>query len=707
MIELDGRSLDILSILTSSSGGVTIQELSRQLAVSARTVRYDLEKIDAFLQANALPPLHRDHMGVSLAEDKVGNRQLWDLVSTVLAKSYIPNQNERVHRIQLELLYTDDYLTMEEMSQMLGVSRSTIVNDMKIVKSDFEQAGIMLESKPRYGFQLSAPERRLRAKLVAIMLEILPANEFISYMRDKQKPCHRSITKIRCLKVFKSLDLAEIFRVTQRLEEKLGVLWSDQSFTRIAYTIAACFLRKKNKHRINFSLEQLNMIENSRDHGLVCKVLTADSTRSNREFSRKEIAFITLMILCADTNNITYYKKENQIRIQIIAGKIIKEVSEKVGFDFTRNDDLPSILSEYLSHAYYRVKFSVPGDSKVYQEISHQYGKIVQAVKASLDQFQDLTGHRIPPDEAVGIATVFCGEYYVSTEKTRRYRILVISDEGLVATNYLTSKLTDAFPEIDIMAVASKHRVISNNIVERADFIVTTVPLASYEEKTVVVSPTLNQDSIEAIKRFIFSNPPKNLGSRSHNKDVLTKVLSLAGKICPKPVYDELLAKLAEELGPLDIRYYDQRCGVMLKHVLTADTISLKAVANTWDEAVRLCGELMVKADCVEPRFVDAMIEFVLTNGPYVVLAPGIAIPHARPEDGVKKMCMSLVTLATPVEFGNEDNDPVDLVIGLAAIDNSSHLDALAELIAILGDERKREIIRNAVSPQEILALVS
>src|SRR5690606_11843734 len=108
------------------------------------------------------------------------------------------------------------------------------------------------------------------------------------------------------------------------------------------------------------------------------------------------------------------------------------------------------------------------------------------------------------------------------------------SDEGLVATNYITSKLTDAFPEIDIMAVASKHRVISNNIVERADFIVTTVPLASYEEKTVVVSPTLNQDSIEAIKRFIFSNPPKNLGSRSHNKDVLTKVLSLAGKICPK-----------------------------------------------------------------------------------------------------------------------------------------------------------------------------
>ncbi|NLC53219.1 MAG: PTS transporter subunit EIIA, partial [Firmicutes bacterium] len=297
--------------------------------------------------------------------------------------------------------------------------------------------------------------------------------------------------------------------------------------------------------------------------------------------------------------------------------------------------------------------------------------------------------------------------YYVSTEKTRRYRILVISDEGLVATNYLTSKLTDAFPEIDIMAVASKHRVISNNLVERADFIVTTVPLASYEEKTVVVNPMLDQDSIEAIKRFISSNPPKNLGSRSHNKDVLTKVLSLAGKICPKPVYDELLAKLAEELGPLDIRYYDQRCGVMLKHVLTAETISLKAVANTWDEAVRLCGELMVKADCVEPRFVDAMIEFVLTNGPYVVLAPGIAIPHARPEDGVKKMCMSLVTLATPVEFGNEDNDPVDLVIGLAAIDNSSHLDALAELIAILGDERKREIIRNAVSPQEILALVS
>src|SRR5690554_2500229 len=179
MIEMDGRCLAILQILTSSSSGETILELSKQLGVSARTIRYDLDKIDAFLQANALPQLLRDHVGISLSEDKGDTQQLWELVRAVSLEGYFPNQRERVHRIQLELLYSDRYLTMEQMSQMLGVSRSTIVNDIKMVKTDFEQSGITFKSKPRYGLLVTATERQLREKIVLLMVEILPANEFI------------------------------------------------------------------------------------------------------------------------------------------------------------------------------------------------------------------------------------------------------------------------------------------------------------------------------------------------------------------------------------------------------------------------------------------------------------------------------------------------------------------------------------------------
>jgi len=42
----------------------------------------------------------------------------------------------------------------------------------------------------------------------------------------------------------------------------------------------------------------------------------------------------------------------------------------------------------------------------------------------------------------------------------------------------------------------------------------------------------------------------------------------------------------------------------------------------------------------------------------------------------VKRMCMSLVRLASPIEFGSEANDPVDLVFAFGAVDKEAHLQA-------------------------------
>ncbi len=72
--------------------------------------------------------------------------------------------------------------------------------------------------------------------------------------------------------------------------------------------------------------------------------------------------------------------------------------------------------------------------------------------------------------------------------------------------------------------------------------------------------------------------------------------------------------------------------------------------------------------------------------GTYAVIAPGIVLLHARPEDGVLKPGLAMVTLSTPVNFGHTENDPVDLVFALAATDKTSHLQGLQELAQLLSD---------------------
>jgi len=101
------------------------------------------------------------------------------------------------------------------------------------------------------------------------------------------------------------------------------------------------------------------------------------------------------------------------------------------------------------------------------------------------------------------------------------------------------------------------------------------------------------------------------------------------------------------------------------------------------------------------------MINTVKEIGPYIVIAPGIAMPHARPEAGAKKIGMSLITLKTPVNFGNKENDPVKIVVCLSAIDHSTHLKALSELAGLLGDEESVNKIKLADEPKTICNLLN
>lgn len=143
-----------------------------------------------------------------------------------------------------------------------------------------------------------------------------------------------------------------------------------------------------------------------------------------------------------------------------------------------------------------------------------------------------------------------------------------------------------------------------------------------------------------------------------------------------------------------------------LPGMLTRETIALRVAVCCWQDAVRHAGRLLVNSGGVEPRYIGAMIDMVGEIGPYIVIAPGIALPHARPEDGVLQPCMSLLTLDPPVDFGNESNDPVDLVVAFGAPESAGHLEALRDLARLLEDEERLERLRSAVSVNEVLDVI-
>lgn len=148
------------------------------------------------------------------------------------------------------------------------------------------------------------------------------------------------------------------------------------------------------------------------------------------------------------------------------------------------------------------------------------------------------------------------------------------------------------------------------------------------------------------------------------------------------------------------------RDGVTLSELLPAVAIRIGAPATDWRAAVRASGDALAASGATEAAYTDEMVATVEQLGPYIVIAPGIALAHSRPSPAVHRAGMSLVTLAEPIAFGHRDNDPVRLVVGLAAPDDEGHVTALATLADFLSDETRREGLIRATNAHAVRNMI-
>ncbi|WP_142502326.1 PTS sugar transporter subunit IIA [Klebsiella sp. 2680] len=145
----------------------------------------------------------------------------------------------------------------------------------------------------------------------------------------------------------------------------------------------------------------------------------------------------------------------------------------------------------------------------------------------------------------------------------------------------------------------------------------------------------------------------------------------------------------------------------MLKTWLSDATITLRQSVETWPQALEMCARPLLAAGVIVPEYVTAIIAQHHQLGPYYVLAPGLAMPHARPEAGAKGLGLSLLKLEQGVSFGAEEFDPVDIIIMLAAPDKHSHIEMIADLAELFSSEADMHKLHQATSLEEIKKIIA
>ena len=139
---------------------------------------------------------------------------------------------------------------------------------------------------------------------------------------------------------------------------------------------------------------------------------------------------------------------------------------------------------------------------------------------------------------------------------------------------------------------------------------------------------------------------------------------------------------------------------------LSPDAVVIGAEVADWRAAVRVAGAALVASGAALPGYSDEMIRMIEEHGPYVVIAPGLALAHARPGSSVLADGLSIVTLATPIPFGHPHNDPVTVVLGLAITSIEGHLESIADLANVFNDSSAIPALATAPDEATVIAIM-
>ncbi|MDR3588195.1 MAG: BglG family transcription antiterminator [Negativicutes bacterium] len=693
---LTERSKALLSSLLTNDDPVPVASLSQLFKVSNRTVRYDLDKIDDWLKSNMLPQLVRKpNRGVEFVRDSQSRQNALARLGGRDFRYYVLSAQERTKVIIAELLQKKDYVTIDQLAEKVAVSRSTMINDLAGVKGWLTGYGLQLVPLRRYGMRVVGEEKDLRRCVVDFLNEHLTLTEALELIKPPAIAGGQDRSGESNL--LAQLDVTVIEESVRRIESELGIVFSDVAFTNLVLHMALAIRRLQLGRIIDMPKTELDGLRHHSQFAVVTAVAKDMSERLGVAMPEDEIGYITQHVLASGVSSAE--KDEVPIDLQMVVCNLISGVGYRLRVDFASDQQLFQGLAAHIAPAIERLVRGLPIRNPYLKELQTYQRELYEVVGQCAATV--LAGRDAPlsPDE-IGFLAMHFG---AALERRLLGRVLpavlVVCGTGAGTASLLSSRLRSNF-NLNIVDNVAVHQVKDVLKATKVDLIISTIPLADTGVKTVCVTPFLTPRDMNELRSVLRDKCSPDFSVDS--------VLEIVDRHCTILDQKALVWELTAYFGDPGAggKARDGEPALRLGDVLTEEFVSLDVLAENWEAAVITAGDLLVRSGAVEPLYVANMVAAIKQLGPYVVIAPGVALPHASNAAGVRRLAVSCVRLARPVVFGKPENDPVDLLFSFATPDKVSHRRILQELGRLLGDDAAMKRLRQAGNVDGFLAVI-
>ncbi|CAM3275361.1 BglG family transcription antiterminator [Vagococcus fessus] len=663
---LNQLSIDLLELISRHSD-IDLDEAAAVLETNKKRLISEVDKINPILFKQFGFSINIKNNKFSLPKDF---KERWLMSRLDLSREDIFLVQDRTSVIIIYSFLNSNFISNYHLQELLGLSKNSILNEVRQVKKICLKNGISYKYSRAEGYDfkgdefslVSLVEEHLNQLLLSSIgewvLEIILSNsgidsEFLWYCKQ-----------------FETIIQEENISIVP--SRKKALIW-------LFYIISLRKQKCNNDWKTNFPTNPLSSMKEVANR--VAKLFFISYTYN-------ELLFISSRILGSLDG--MCLPELTGVSLEYLTHKIIREVSNLIGVTFSEDEKIHHSLLQHVGPAYIRIKYDIPLNFPFSDEITMQYGALFSQVKRGLVPLFEKEKLNIS-DEEISLFTVHFGGYLNNhSVKYRAIRALVVCPNGISSSLILTSTLKKLFPKFEFKKI---HQIseIKNLATDEFDLIFSTTMLETIKP-LYVVRPILDYVESQLLIREVskeFEIPGNHLSYK------LEDIISTVEKYADIKDLDKLKSEL---VNLLDNQKTTLRGGATLSSLLKEEFVRFSDENLTWQQAIELASQPLIENKNIEESYVEAMIDSALKSGPYIVLAPGVAVPHARPETGVNKLGISLLSCSQPVDFsmGEEvdDDNQVSLIFVLAAEDNTNHLTALQQLSMILEDDANVSILK-------------
>ncbi|WP_257349830.1 BglG family transcription antiterminator [Pseudalkalibacillus decolorationis] len=696
---LDKRRAHLLSIIQQSSTPVPTKDLVEKMRVSQRTIYYDIDQINSWLVDQQMEPIESIHgKGVFLsnkssAKVAVHNTEGFD------DWQYQLSRHERELLIKAKILLEEQEASMSSFMEITSMSRGTVAKALKAIKIEFKQHGLDLYYKKGSGYNLSGPEEAKRRVLSDVLSTAFSHKEWLNVRNE----IHRMIQPEAEVSSPDTDQRDSVKSLLYEAEKELGLTLTDEMVEILSLQILIIMKRIHLQKVVHVDTEEKEVLQQTEAYQASLLITKKLKDLWGIDFPDNEVCFITMNLLGSKVqhDDFSRYTERELTGLQQVVQRMISDFQTYSCVIFDDRKGLEENLISHIKPTYYRLKYGVRIANELSERIQENYQDIYHLTKRVMLHLEYYVGQPIPDEEIAYITLHFGG--WLTKEKKQvetKFKAIIVCENGIGTSNMLRTQLENLIAGLDVVATLSMREfrttdydadvIFSTNFIKPKSIPVIHVP---------AILSNIEKEHVMQRMNELFHTDNRSKSFTDHMLDVIERHATVHEK-------DDLKRDLVQLLETKSPRTKELR-KPMLNELLTEKTIQFKDKVANWEEAIHVAAQPLIDQDSIRSNYVEAMIENVKELGPYIVIAPRIAIPHARPETGVERLGMSLLRLKEPVYFSEQEKHRAQLIIVLAAIDNQTHLKALAQLTEVLSNEENIDRLIAANDSDRVIELIN